>query len=78
MCSKTLSFTGSERVKPNDFVDPRPFSGWLSGGYVCVYANGLISQIILCSQSFNLQSVAFEQHFEHANMATLCDVLNQM
>lgn len=38
---------------------------------MCRYANDLISQIILSSQSYNLQSVAFGQHFEHANMVTL-------
>lgn len=33
MCSETFSITGSERTNPNDIVDPRLFSGWLSDMY---------------------------------------------
>lgn len=79
MCSETFSITASERLEPNDIVDPRVLSGWLSRDeYVWIYANGLIFQIILSSQSLNLRFVAFEQHFEQANMMPLCTVLNQV
>lgn len=30
MCSETFSITASERLEPNDIVDPRVLSGWLS------------------------------------------------